>query len=342
MKQISVIFIISSVMMFSCSKQKETVKLEAGTPAYQLAKDLSQMVPYLDPDSNKILASTNSFEVSTGEIIQTMQGSLGARMEQLKTMEPEQIDKIIKDNAASIAEKNLLLDAVMDADISVSQEEVDSVMAMQYTRAGGKERFFQMLDRSKVGIEIVEDNTRTNLLIQHYIDEILARDIEVSEAEILGEYEKSYTGDRSATVRHILLLTQGKNESEKKKILKKMEGILAEARSSEDFATLAKKYSEDRGSKENGGLYEDFKKGEMVKPFEDAAFSIPIGEISDIVETEYGYHILKIIDRKKNTQTIDEVRKEIIDKLRSPKKETVFNTHLQKLKEEADFKVIEG
>jgi parvulin-like peptidyl-prolyl isomerase len=329
-------------MIFACSEPRESVKLEAGTPAYQMAKDLSQVVPYLDPDSNKILASTNAFQVSTGEIIQTMQSSLGTRMEQLKKMKPEQIDKIIKDNAASIAEKNLLLDEVLDADISVSQEEVDSVMAIQYGQVGGKERFLQMLERNKVGIEIVEDNTRTNLLIQHYIDEILARDIEVSEAEILGEYEKSYTGDKSATVRHILLITKGKSEDEKKKIFKKMEGILAEARSGKDFADLAKKYSEDPGSKDKGGIYKDFEKGAMVKPFEDAAFSIPIGEISDIVETGYGYHILKIIDRKKSTQAIDEVRQEIIDKLKSPQKESVFNTHLQKLKEEADFKVIEG
>jgi hypothetical protein len=84
MKRISAILFISSLMIFACSEPRESVKLEAGTPAYQMAKDLSQVVPYLDPDSNKILASTNAFQVSTGEIIQTMQSSLGTRMEQLK------------------------------------------------------------------------------------------------------------------------------------------------------------------------------------------------------------------------------------------------------------------
>jgi hypothetical protein len=71
------------------------------------------------------------------------------------------------------------------------------------------------------------------------------------------------------------------------------------------------KFSEDPGSKNTGGLYENFPKGQMVKPFEDAAFTLPIGSLSDIVETPYGYHILKIIDRKKETKPYEEVKKDL-------------------------------
>ena len=113
------------------------------------------------------------------------------------------------------------------------------------------------------------------------------------------EIQERYQQDKAASVRHILLMTQGKSDSAKKEIRKKMEAILAEAKSGKDFAELAKKDTEDSSSKNNGGRYENFGRGRMVKTVEDAASSVPVCEISDTVETRYGYHILKVIDRKK-------------------------------------------
>jgi len=142
-------------------------------------------------------------------------------------------------------------------------------------------------------------------------------------------------------VRHILLLTQEKSDSEKKEILKKMEDILARARKGEDFTELAKKYSEDPGVKENEGLYTDFTREKMVKPFSDAAFSVPVGKISDVVDTRYGYHILKVIDRKKETRPLDEVRSEIEGQIKQAKKTSAYKEHVDQLKEKASLKIIE-
>ncbi len=125
------------------------------------------------------------------------------------------------------------------------------------------------------------------------------------------EIQKLYNEDKTASVIHILLMTQGKSDSAKIEIRKKMEVILERAKQGEDFAKLVEEYSEDPGSKNNGGLYKDFGRGDMVKPFEDAAFSVPIGEISDIIETRFGYHILKVIDRKKETQPLEKVQQQI-------------------------------
>ena len=66
-----------------------------------------------------------------------------------------------------------------------------------------------------------------------------------------------------------------------------MKKILTRAKAGEDFGELAKRFSEDPGSKDKGGLYENFKRGTMVKPFEDAAFTVTIGELSDIIETQF-------------------------------------------------------
>ena len=155
------------------------------------------------------------------------------------------------------------------------------------------------------------------------------------------DVKKVYAEDKTASVRHILLLTQEKSEAEKKEIRQKMETILSRAKRGEDFAELAKTYSEDPGSKDNGGLYEDFGRGKMVPPFEEAAFSVPVGEISDIVETTYGYHILKVINRKKETRPLDEVRSEIQEKIMQEKQARDYQKLLTQLKEKVDFEVIE-
>ena len=77
----------------------------------------------------------------------------------------------------------------------------------------------------------------------------------------------------------------------------------------------------------------------MVKPFENAAFSVPIGELSDIVETQYGYHILKIIDRKSETRSFEEVKPELAQEVRKEKEKEIIGSQIAKLKELSSYEV---
>jgi foldase protein PrsA len=323
--------------LISCSQEPKEAKLREGMPAYQLAKDLSLVLPVLDPDANTVLISSNNFQITTGEVIQSFYSMMGKRTEQLKNIDAEKLKTFIIQSAEQIAERKLLKDAAEKADISYAAEELDNALNYQYNRAGGEDKFLQMLEENGIDFSFVKESIMRDLLIQKYLDDLFASKIQVSEEEI----QKAYEGDKTASVRHILLMTGEKNETEKEEVHRKMEELLARARSGEDFAELAKEFSEDTGSKNNGGLYENFGRGEMVKPFEDAAFSVPEGEISDIIETTYGYHILKVIDRKKETRPIEEVRSEIEDKLKQTKRAYVFKEHMEQLKEEAALKIVE-
>ena len=113
---------------------------------------------------------------------------------------------------------------------------------------------------------------------------------------------------------HILLKTDGKNEAD---VRKQAEDVLKQAKApGADFAALAKKYSEDDGSKANGGDLDYFSKGRMVPEFEQAAFSMQPGQISDLVKSQFGFHIIKVVDKKAAaTRTLDEVRTQIQDTL---------------------------
>ena len=96
----------------------------------------------------------------------------------------------------------------------------------------------------------------------------------------------------------------------------KAEDVLKQARSGADFAELAKKYSEDEASAKNGGDLDYFGKGRMVPEFDQVVFGMQPGQISDLVKTQYGYHIIKLVDKKvATTRTLAEVRQQITDQL---------------------------
>src|SRR5246127_2575087 len=111
-------------------------------------------------------------------------------------------------------------------------------------------------------------------------------------------------------VEHILLLTTGKTDAEVVEIKKKAEDVLAQARKKgANFEDLAKKYSEDPGSKAKGGDVGWVLPGQMVPEFEKASFSLNKGDISDLIKTQYGFHIIKILDKETaHTKTFDEVK----------------------------------
>jgi peptidyl-prolyl cis-trans isomerase D len=113
---------------------------------------------------------------------------------------------------------------------------------------------------------------------------------------------------------HILLTTNGKDEAA---VRKQAEELLAQAKAGADFAELARKFSEDEGSKVNGGDLDYFSRGRMVPPFEAAAFAMEPGQISDIVTSQFGLHIIKVADKKPAvTRPFEEVRPQIEDQLK--------------------------
>ncbi|MFQ5770311.1 MAG: peptidylprolyl isomerase, partial [bacterium] len=231
--------ILLVLIIFSCTKKEEGMKLEAGTPAYQLAKELASKLSSLDPDKNNIWVATKYFNITTGEVFQTIQDNYGTRSGQLKTLDTNRLQEFIKQNAQKLAEKKLLLHAAKMAHTTFRQEEADSLLNDQYTRAGSEAKFLEMLKNIGVSIETVKNDIESGLIIKSYLDKALESESEITEEEI----QKAYQEDKTASVRHILLSTQGKSDSAKQEIRKKMEGILAQAREGEDFAELAKKYT---------------------------------------------------------------------------------------------------
>ena len=126
----------------------------------------------------------------------------------------------------------------------------------------------------------------------------LAANIKVSREDVERSYNEQlgkYTTPEQIRASHILLTTEGKDDAA---VRAQAEQVLKEAKSGADFAALAKKYSQDESNAQQGGDLDYFGRGRMVAAFETAAFALKPGEISDLVKTEFGYHIIKLTDRK--------------------------------------------
>ncbi len=149
----------------------------------------------------------------------------------------------------------------------------------------------------------------------------------ITDADLNKLYEADKSAYTMASVRHILISTKdpmsGTEKRKPEEALKLANEIEAKLKKGEDFAKLAKQYSEDPGSKDNGGLYENADVNEWVPEFKNAALTLPIGQISDPVKTDYGYHIIKVEKREKNDQKLRE-------KAIETRYDTFLNTELAK------------
>jgi peptidyl-prolyl cis-trans isomerase D len=131
---------------------------------------------------------------------------------------------------------------------------------------------------------------------------------------------------------HILFKTEGKDEAAVKAAAEK---VLAEAKSGADFAELAKKYSEDESNAKLGGDLDYFGRGRMVPEFDEAVFAAQPGLLPDLVKTGYGFHIIKVADRKPgSTRTFDEVKAQIREQLVGEKAQRLADARAEEVAKE--------
>ena len=173
---------------------------------------------------------------------------------------------------------------------------------------------------------------RSEVLHNAYMSELQKNaDKLVSDGEVDQYYNDHKDEFEEVRVRHILIATQpppGGDPSKvpsKEEARKKAEAVLERARKGEDFVKLVAENSDDPGSKSKGGEYEFSRKSGMVQEFEDASFNLKPGEISGLVETEFGFHIIKLEERRAGQPGDQKTRQKIIDKMKQEKIEARVN-----------------
>lgn len=216
--------------------------------------------------------------------------------------------------------------------IVVSAEQVESEFNAYKETLKRDQVYADFIAKNNIDDEFVKEHLEKTLTYTSYIKSIIDG-IDVSDEEAKTFYQnniKDYTKNE-VRASHILISTLDPDkkmlpEDQKEEKRKKAEEILAKAKSGEDFAALAKEYSDDPGSAIHGGDLGYFGPGMMVQPFNDKAFSMNVGDISDLVESQFGYHIIYLTDKNDGELPFDKVKDEVITRIK-------YEQYQEKMKE---------
>jgi peptidyl-prolyl cis-trans isomerase C len=240
-----------------------------------------------------------------------------------------------------LVEMRLLEQEAAARNIKATDAEVNAGIDEMKKQAPNAEAFAKALASRKM----TEADLRAEARQRLAVDKLLTSEVEpkaaVTEADIADFYKKNpqfFMQPESMRASHILL--KADTPEAKAAAKTKAEGLLTQIKGGADFAALAKQYSND-GSAQAGGDLGFFPRGQMVKPFEDAAFALKAGEVSGLVESEFGYHIIKAAEhRPARTVPLAEVSDRIAQALRQQKQQQLAQEFVQQLKAKAKVDVL--
>jgi peptidyl-prolyl cis-trans isomerase C len=239
----------------------------------------------------------------------------------------------------------LLYQEAMKNGYEADPAKVDEVLSELSARIGSPEEFKSQMEEKGFTEETLKDNIREQLTIQRYVEEIIVPKAVVPEEAVRAAYDQNpQKFERSEEIRasHILIKAEESDPQGKKdEALEKAGDIASLARQEgSDFAALAREHSEGPSASAGGDLG-FFAKGRMVKPFEDKAFSMKVGEISDPVLTRFGYHVIQITDRREGGKiSFEEAREKLAADLKNRMVGELVNRRIDELKQTAQIEIL--
>jgi parvulin-like peptidyl-prolyl isomerase len=255
---------------------------------------------------NPVIARGTGFEITRGDLDEALAGARA----QLQTMTSAQQLQVQRQVLTNLINNALLLAKATDADKTDAQKAADLQMTAAIENAGSRELFDQRLKTNN----LTEDVLRARLTQDATAQAVLARELKVSvtDAEAKSYYDThtfDYEQPEMARVSHILIFTvdpvthvalPGAQLDARRRLC---ESLVTAARAGADFSQLAKQYSEDPGSKANGGELLPFPRGQMAPEIDNAAFSMTSNQVSDVITTSIGYQIIKLLEKIPSKKT---------------------------------------
>jgi peptidyl-prolyl cis-trans isomerase C len=298
----------------------------------------------LFPD--KVLARGKGFEVKTSEFEDAFiayKGSLAARG---VTLPEEKRDKVESDLLQQLILEKILNNMATDEDRTKGKEEAEKTLA-RLRQEIPEETYRQRLRTAGVTEQGFRDRFISEGVRRAVLEREVKAKVNITDEEVKKYYEENASKfDIPEQVRasHILIATRSKSgplpEAEKQKKLEAIKKLRERIVGGEDFAKLAKEFSEDPGSKDRGGEY-TFARGEMAASFERVAFGLKPDEISDVVETQFGFHVIKLHEKTPaRKQPLSEVSEKIKTMLTAKEFEKRLPDYFEKIKKDAGVEIL--
>jgi parvulin-like peptidyl-prolyl isomerase len=307
-----------------------------------------------------VIARGSGFEIKRSELDQVMTGVKSTAAARGQTIPPGQLTLIESQLLDRLIQDQLLLQKATDADRTNGVQKAGLQMNMLLERFGSQE----VLERQMKAVGLTVAELRAKIIQENTAQAVKIRELNVTvtDAEVKQFYDNptnlaDFEQPEMVHARHILLMTMDPvtrtplSTDQQQAKRKQMDDLLKRIRGGADFAALAKQYSEDPGSKDNGGELPAFPHGQMVPEFEAAAFSLTNNQVSDVITSAYGYHIIKLLDKTpaKKLALTDKVpssdvtiASRIKDFLTQQKTEKLAPAYLEKLRKAADVQILDA
>jgi peptidyl-prolyl cis-trans isomerase C len=275
----------------------------AADPAVDNSAGQTKRKQATDLFGDAVVARGKGFEIKRSQLDDEVIRLKSMAAARNQTIPPEQSSALEKQVLEQLVQIQLLQAKATDADKAAGKELADKRMAEAKTQLGSDEAF----DRRLKSEGLTRDQLMSKWTEAGTAETVVKRELK---SNITAEEARKYYDDNPSKFEqpekvraaHILLSTRDPAtkaelpEEKKAAKRKQMEDLLKRARAGEDFGKLAKEFSEDPGSKDKGGEY-TFPRGEMMPEFEAAAFSLNTNQVSDIVATPFGFHIIKLYEK---------------------------------------------
>jgi peptidyl-prolyl cis-trans isomerase C len=294
---------------------------------------------------DETVARVNGTEVKRKELETAVQAYAMQLARQGRSVSPTQTAALEHEVLDDLIGRELLLQEGtkhLPADLDKQvQEQVDKTK----TQLGGDDGYKKTLADTGITPEEYSHRVRDNLIIRQTIQSVVDKEVKVSPEEIKAFYTDNpdqFKQPELVHASHILIrCAPDATDEVKKQKRTQIEAARALVKGGEKFADVAKKVSEDPGSAAKGGDLGFFPRGRMVPEFDIAAFSLKTNEVSDVITTQFGYHILLVIERKPaQTVPFDEVKDELGQYLKQRKSNESARNHVAELRKTAKVDVL--
>jgi peptidyl-prolyl cis-trans isomerase C len=256
----------------------------------------------------------------------------------------ERRDEILRGALDRLITYTLLQQEAKTRNVTVPDAEVESRVQAMRAQFPDEAAFKKALSERNMSVERLRSDARADLVINKMMEAEISTAQQATDADVQAFYEKNpekFQRGESVRASHILILVDQKaDDATKKKARTQIDAVLKRARAGEDFAKLAQEHSQD-GSAAKGGDLDFFTRGRMVPEFEQAAFGLKTGDISDVVTTQHGYHIIKVTDRKPaSTVPLADVSERVKEFLTEQKKQERAEAFIAGLKQKSRIEVL--
>lgn len=293
-----------------------------------------------------VVATVDERVITYGDISNALnRPDLKAAVQAL-TDQPAELQKLQKTVLSSLIDKQLLLKAAKGSS-SYQPEEVKKEIDAIIQEQGGQSVIQPILSSYGTSWDEFVLDMSERLTIEKFIEKDLLSSINITDQQLQATYDENpalYAEPEVVSARHILVLVKPKaSASEQKAALEKIQAIRKQVTAAgADFGKIASETSDDTASKSDGGNLGVFQRGMMVPEFEKAAFSLKVGEVSEPVKTEYGYHLIKVDEhRQAQAPNFEKAKDKVRYQAMAKTHDKVISEKLTQLRAQAkiDYKV---